>query len=204
MGYKMPVWLCLLALWMFALQSGPPAPPNLCSKTFRSADGIFQFKYPASYQLTMGDPPAEVVRSMFPVCKGPLACVLYPRSEYAGTNFQAAGFQVREVSQAKTREACLDVPAADVPTSAIPKSEQKRMIGRFVFTHGRSGDVGMGNFLESDFYRVFHIHRCYELGVNIATSAFVNFEPGSIKEFTDQQRVQSRLVTIVDSFRFLK
>jgi hypothetical protein len=72
--------------------------------------------------------------------------------------------------------------------------------------HGRSGEGGAGNHMGSDFYRVFHKRKCYELSTSIASSSFANFDPGTVKEFTreDERRVQSELMAILDSFRFLK
>ena len=42
--------------------------------------------------------------------------------------------------------------------------------------------------------------------VSISSSSFGNFEPGTIEEFTrdDERRVRGDLMTILDSFRFLK
>jgi hypothetical protein len=42
--------------------------------------------------------------------------------------------------------------------------------------------------------------------VSISSSSFGNFEPGAIEEFTrdDERRVRGDLMTILDSFRFLK
>jgi hypothetical protein len=60
--------------------------------------------------------------------------------------------------------------------------------------------------MSSDLYRGFHKRKCYELSVSIASSSFANFDPDTVKEFTreDERRVQSDLMVILDSFRFLK
>ena len=175
-------------------------------KRFVSPDGVFRFLYPRAYILNTKEDANEVGVSYIPVCSDGAVCVLSRRSASEGTNFQAASFQGREIQDATTEVACLKGPPADVPTYQLTKDDQKRVIGGVVFAHGKTGEAGLGNYMSSDFYRVFHKRKCYELSVRIASSSFANFDPGTIKEFTgeDEKRVQSDLIAILDSFRFLK
>ena len=175
-------------------------------QTFVSPDGVFRFSYSRTYMLDTTENADELGVSYFPMCSEEAVCVISRRKYYAGTNFQAASFQEREIRDAMTEVACLKGPPDDVPTYHLPKDDQKRIIGNVAFTHGRSAEVGLGNGITSDFYRVFRRNKCYELSLSIAESSFANFDPGTIKEFTreDEKRVQSDLIAVLDSFRFLK
>jgi hypothetical protein len=179
--------------------------PDSQRETFVSANGAFRFSYSSEYVLDTKDNANEFGVSMFPVCNDEGVCVVSRREYYAGTNLQAASFQEREIHNATTEVACLKGPPEDVPTYSLPEADRKRTIGGVVFTHGRSAEVGAGSSVTSDFYRVFHKNRCYELSFNIAESSFANLDPSRVKEFTreDEGRVQSELIAILDSFRFL-
>jgi hypothetical protein len=198
----MLVWMLVLVVSLAQLGKQPDSK----LQTLVSADGVFRFVYPRSYVLNTNENATEVGGSYIPVCSDGAACVVSRRSAYEGTNFQAASFQVREIEDATTKVACLRGPSENVPQFQIPKGDQKRIIGGVAFAHGETGEAGLGNFMSSDFYRAFHKRKCYELSVNIASSSFANFDPGTIKEFTheDESRVRSDLMAILDSFRFLK
>jgi hypothetical protein len=193
----------VLAMAMSLAQYGKQ--PGSQRQSFVSPDGAFRFFYPHAYVLNTKENADEVGVSMFPVCSEGAVCVVSRRNAFEGTNFQAASFQVREIHGAVTEVACLKGPPEDVPTYHLPKNDQKRTIGGVAFTHGRSAEVGMGSGITSDFYRVFRKHKCYELSLSTAESSFANFE-GAIKEFTmeDEKKVESDLLAILNSFRFLK
>ena len=115
--------------------------------------------------------------SYIPVCSKGAVCVVSRRSASEGTNFHSASFQEREIQDATTEVAYFEAPPEDVPTYQLPEDDQKRAIGGVVFTHGRAGEAGLGNYMGSDFYRAFHKRKCYELSVSIASSSFANFDP---------------------------
>ena len=198
----MLTWVLLLAVSL--AQHGKQ--PGSQRQTFVSPEGVFRFLYPRSYIQNTKENTDELGVSYFPMCSEGAACVISRRKYYAGTNFQAASFQEREIHDAMTQVACLKGPPEDVPTYQLPKNDQKRIIGGVAFTHGRSAEAGLGNGITSDFYRVFHRHKCYELSLSIAESSFANFDPGTVKEFTreDEKKVRSEIMAILDSFRFLK
>jgi hypothetical protein len=195
----MVAWILLLTLW--AAQ-----PAGAQRQIYVSTDGVFRFFYSSNYLPNTKDNADEIQGSYIPVCTDGAVCVVSRHDYFAGTNFQAASFQVREISEAKSRAACLKGPPEDVPQYQLPESEQTKVIGGLTFRHWRSGEVGAGNYLETDFYRVFHNQKCYELSINLATSPFGNFEPGTIKEFRsdDERKVLRELTLALNSFRFLK
>lgn len=174
-------------------------------QTLVSPERTFQFSYSRDYVLHSANNADESGVSMFPVCNERAVCVISRHEYYVGTNFQAASFQEREIRNATTEFACLKGPPEDVPTYNLPEADRKRTIGGIVFTHGRSAEVGAGSGITSDFYRVFHKTKCYELSFSIAESSFANLDPTRVKEFTreDEARVQRELIAILDSFRFL-
>jgi hypothetical protein len=165
-------------------------------QTFRN-DGT-QFTYPGSYTLSTGT--GQVPTN---TCQSAVACVVYPRGRYAGTNFLGASFEERVIDNATTKSACL----APSIHAAIPNFHVAR--GRTVngvrFLHGTSVDDAASLYINTDFYRAFHRGRCYELSINLATNSFGSFDPGTVREFTskDDQRVRTELATILDSFRFV-
>ena len=199
----MLIWVLVVVAASLAQHGKQPGSQR---QTFVSPDGVFRFSYSRAYILNTKENANEVGVSYISVCSDGAVCVVSRRSASEGTNFQAASFQEREIHDATTEIACLKGPSEDVPTYKLPKNDQRRMIGGVVFTHGRSGEGGAGNHIGSDFYRVFHKRKCYELSTSIASSSFANFDPGTVKEFTreDERRVQSELIAILDSFRFLK
>jgi hypothetical protein len=187
------------------VQISPLQTGNLV-RVFNAPDGVSQFAYPSSFELYWNDDEPRAANSYFPVCQhAVVACVLYPSSEFAGTNFQAAAFQERQIDDTATEAACLKLPP-DIPQFQLARKDQKRIINGVRFLHGSSGEVGLGNYMGSDLYRAFHKNKCYELSINIATSSFANFEPGTTRKFTreNEQQVRQALMVILDSFRFLK
>jgi hypothetical protein len=177
-------------------------------QTFTSPAGVFQFTYPSSYELYTGSKAGHAGSSYISVCESAAACVLYPRSTYEGTNFEAASFREREISDATAESACLAPPAplGGLPEFVTDAKDPSRNINGVRFTHALSGDAGMGHYLNSDLYRAFHQGKCYELSINVAITSFANFDPGAVKEFTheDDQHVRAELATILDSFKFLR
>ena len=145
---------------------------------------------------------------MIPVCQSAVACVVYPRSTYEGTNFQAAAFQAREIDDATTENVCLRPPilAANGPRFHTATKDPTKIINGVSFLHGTDSSAAAGSYSGSDLYRTFYRSKCFELSINITATRFENFAPGAMREFTsrDEQRVENELTIILNSFRFLK
>jgi hypothetical protein len=167
------------------------------SQTFRS-DGT-QFTYPVSYTLYTGagQGPSDT-------CQSAVACVVYPRDRYAGTNFLAASFEERVIDGAKTKRSCL-TPQMNARIPEFTVARDPKIINGVQFLHGTSADNAASLYLSTDLYRTFYQGRCYELSISLATNSFGSFDPGTVREFTsnDDQRVRRELTTILDSFRFV-
>ena len=178
------------------------------SHTFKSPDGSFQFTYPTSFTLYTGSDAAKAGRSLSynPICDVSIACVVYPATTYAGTNFDAASFQLLDIRDATSSKACLTPPfsSPNVADYVLDSRRPTRVINRVVFIHGTSGDAGLSHYLDADLYRAFHNGTCYELSVNIAQTSYAAYDEGTVKQFLDWQHVHDALMKIVDSFEFLK
>jgi len=205
--YLLPVSLLFLMVGMSPqpYQRSSQAPAQ---QTFKSPDGAFQFTYPSSYALYTGSETDHTGSSYIPVCESAAVCTVYPKSKYGGTNFEAAAFQEREIDDAATASACL-TPPMKAPNGAefdIAAKDPRRIINGVDFLHGINSEGAMGHYMDTDLYRAFHKSRCYELGINIATTSFANYDPGTVKEFTitDHQHLRGDLTAILDSFKFLK
>ena len=90
-----------------------------------SPDGVFRFLYPRSYIQNNKENTEELGVSCSPICSEGAACVISRRKYYAGTNFQAPSFQVREIHDAMTQLACLKGPPDDVPAYQLSENDQK-------------------------------------------------------------------------------
>jgi hypothetical protein len=195
-----------LMAWILLLTFVVAQPTGARRRVFVSPDGVFRFLYTSDFLLNTEENKDEVEHSYFPVCGEGTVCVTSRRDYFEGTDFQAAAFQVQEITNATNRVVCLKGPPQDIPQFDLPASDRTKIIGGITFTHWQGGQVGLGNRLSTDYYRVFHGQKCYELSLNIAESSFANFEPGAIKEFTrdDESQVKRDLTVSLNSFRFLK
>jgi hypothetical protein len=123
-----------------------------------------------------------------------IACIVYPTEKYRGTNFNAAALSIAEVN-AHTANACFSFESLQTVTQ--PDVE---------FKTGTTGDEGMSHYLNTDIYRTFHGGQCYDMEINIASTSFGVYEPGTVREFTkrDAQHVHGDLVKVLESVQFLK
>ncbi|MFZ3216238.1 MAG: hypothetical protein WA192_09285 [Candidatus Acidiferrales bacterium] len=186
-------------------------------QTFTSPDGVFQFKYsPALVHCTRGrtkagDPGSWLqaeCSSQDPVCDddassgATIVCFAYPKDKFKNKPaFDASAFFVAEVPAAATPKACLegsqDWLVGDSQAAAINGIKSK------VF---HTSDAWLGGGIDGEIYRVFHANKCYEIGIQDATSSTGSYDPGTFEEFTehDAVEVRARLQEPLDSFTFLK
>jgi hypothetical protein len=158
-------------------------------KTF--SDGTSQFTYPGYFVLYTGENLA---------CDGTnIACVVFPENKYAGTTFAGAFFQEREIGEATTESECLTFEEF-----YVKGADPIKIINRVKFKHESGTAAAAGTSIDMDAYRAFHKGKCYELNLNVAMVNVANFDPGTIKEFTDENHVKEELIKILDSFRFLR
>lgn len=197
-------WILLLTAFT---PRATPAEPPFAGK-YSSADGSFEVSVLPGYSVHTGK--GKPSQSYIPVCRDEsLVCITFPRGRYEGTNFGDASIEI-SVLPAKTSQACLipgkfelsTLPDAEIQIDAKNSS---RMINGIRFLHAFDGGVALSHWIATDRYRGYKNGRCYELAIQVTCANFHVYEPGTIKEFTeqDEQEVTAQLRRILDSFRSL-
>jgi hypothetical protein len=187
---------------------------------FRSDDSSFQFRYPKSLVLCYPEDhsKSESDKSSscslyIPICDAgvtttdsaalhpeTIVCVAYPHSPYAGTNFGGAAFSVSSVPDATAEKDCLKFDEFTMDK----KKAHWTTIGNEKFRAASGGEGGLGHGLGEDVYLRYHNGKCYQLEIRIGETSFANYDPGTIKEFKDYDKVSRELRRVLQSFRFLK
>jgi hypothetical protein len=191
-------------------------------KVFTTPDGTFRFVYPAEFVLcTQGSIEQCNQHSFIPLCDSKaLVCVAYPPRAFQGTNFESAGFEVRQVVGYEPHPEATAPRTSDQCATPVPRGAGTEMVGPYPdylvsadhpvevisgvsFIHSVSGGVATGHSSGTDLYRNFHNGKCYELSVTVTESEVL--APGT-KEFTaaDQKKVEAAMSKILHSFQFLK
>ena len=183
------------------------------SKIFTAPDGAFLFSYPANFQIcTKGKTQSCDSSSYIPVCDdNPIACVVYPSELFKGTNFESAGFQVREIlnkygSPPSSADHCVTPNDYEQPEDFLLSAEHPtEVIGGVTFVHGISGGAACGHSSSRELYRTFHKGRCFELSTNTsATSPNISDPPMKTLTSAQQKRLEDTMSDILHSFRFAK
>src|SRR6266699_604647 len=80
------------------------------------------------------------------------------------------------------------------------------MVSSILARRFRISDAWMSGGQTGEIYRVFHGKKCYEFGIQEASSSPGAYDPKAIKQFTkrDSAKVRARLEQARDSFTFLK
>jgi hypothetical protein len=200
-----------------SVSSGDSTHPEDTLQTFKSPNGVFQFKYPSVLvRCTQSQRqegwwiPDDDCNSQGEVCdeRGSSAltigCFAYPKDEFKDKpEFSAAAFFVAEVRTAATGERCLKGSQYWLVEKTEDTTIHSVRMKRFTI-----GSAWTGGRLIGQIYRVFRGGACYEFGFRWASSDPSNIDPYTIKinQFTkqDADKVSSALKQPVDSFIFLK
>jgi hypothetical protein len=212
-------FFCLFSAFFLmagAVTSWAQLPDRL--ETFTAPDGTFTFRYSNllihCQQKAQGTgdgyywTPTDTCAAYHPVCDGEagqdstaVACFAYPRNKFTNTGaFDAATFSVEIVNLVVTEKGCLSGPADQI---FVPR--------RHLTIHGVSfavfefGEAGMNQSVSGHVYRTFHLGKCYQMGINVATASAQFFDPPE-RDLTkaDWAEVNGRLERARDSFRFTK
>ena len=167
--------LCGSVLWLTfgSLSAWAQGAPAL--DTFTSPDGAFQFVYPETYQLLVGESMLKATQSRQPgvsVCNfsTALACVIYPIEVQEDTRFEAAGFSVEAVPGVSIESDCLTY------TDQVARSRGEQFqitsiaINEQVFRHASARKKMLGHVQAVDLYRTFIRQTCYELQINVSVT----------------------------------
>lgn len=160
------LWVVFGAL--SAIGQGAPA-----LDTFTSPDGIFQFVYPQTYELLVGERILKATqgrRQAISVCDflTAIACVIYPIGPEEDMGFEAAGFSVGTVPAVTNESDCLtyadELRRADRDVMQPTSIE----INDHVFQHAFHRKRIPGHVQVADFYRTFKNNKCYELHIEVS------------------------------------
>lgn len=186
------------------------------TKIFTAPDGGFQFSHSNDFQVCQQGRIEPCIQSFIPVCeRDALVCVVYPPKRFAGTNFGAASFQVREIHterEAMTPDVCVTPYPQEGPTgiSAWPEfmisaQHPGETIGGVLFVHGVTVDAATSHSKSVDLYRAFHKQRCLELSVS-ETATEPHVSDPTMKTLTpaQQKALAESMSQILHSFLFLK
>ncbi len=141
--------------------------------TFTSPDGTFQFVYPQTYELLVGDRLLKATQgrhSSIPVCdfSTALACVLYPVETQEDTKFEAAGFSVDTVPGVTNESDCLTYADQLRRTEGDVMQPTSVTIGSRTFRHAVTRKKTPGHSQAADLYRTFKNEKCYELHIKVS------------------------------------
>ena len=159
-----------VALCLSALAQGPPS-----LETFTSPDGDFQFVYPESYELLVGERLLKATQgrqSALPVCdfSTAVACVIYPIESARESKLEAAGFSVDTVASATNEPDCLAYKDEGARARTLDLSQTSISIRSRRFRHASTTKKVPGHFQSADFYRTFAKQKCYELQIEVSVS----------------------------------
>jgi hypothetical protein len=152
------------------LAQGPPA-----LDTFNSPDGTFQFVYPETYELLVGELILKATQgrdNALPVCDfaTALACVIYPIESERETRLEAAGFSVDTVAGISNEADCLAFADELARSRGTQLPLTSVSIHSRVFRHASATKKLPGHLQSGDFYRILAKQKCYELRIEVSIS----------------------------------
>ena len=159
----------LVALCLTTLAQGPPS-----LETFASPDGVFQFVYPETYELLVGERILKATQgrhAVLSVCdfSTAVACVIYPVESEREARLEAAGFSVATV-KATNESDCLSYKDEETRSRTLDLSSTDVSIRSRTFRHASATKKIPGHIQFSEFYRTFARQKCYELQVEVSIS----------------------------------
>jgi len=179
--------LCLSLSVITALGQGP-----VTLETFNGPDGTFQFVYPQTYQLLVGERMLKATQGRhvgIPVCDfmTALACVIYPVETISVENandgrFEGAGFSVHAVAEVTSESDCLNYAdlvarvhgepfpllAKEARSGAPPFPISSIAINERIFRHAFIRKTIPGHVQAVDSYRTVHQQKCYEVLIEVS------------------------------------
>ena len=159
----------LVALCLTTLAQGPPS-----LETFTSPNGAFQFVYPETYELLVGERILKATQgrqAALPVCdfSTAVACVIYPIESERETKLEAAGFSVATMT-ATNESDCLAYKDENAQARTLNLSTTSISIRSRTFRHASGTKKIPGHIQSADFYRTFTKQKCYELQIQVSMS----------------------------------
>jgi len=182
------------------------------SAMFIAPDGTFRFSYPRSFQVCTKGNIQPCVTSMIPACDSDaLVCVAYPVEQFGEATLAAAAFQVREIftsGEQMTADICATPYPQDhgsSPDFLISSKNPVEVIGGVQFIHGARDGVATGSSIDTELYRAFHKHKCFELSVSqTGTNPTLSDPPTKTLMPAQQKKLKLTFSHILHSFQFTR
>ena len=203
---SVPLGLALCALFAACVAHAgtpPAADRNEPHDLHVVAGGRLQFVRLADFGLAVTDRQL-LVRSYIPACDyGFDYCLYYYSPAYEGTNFESAGLRIQRRPDLVTAKACLTTSPAGYLDF---EPEVRKGDGYATAVFAPLGEAAVGHYASGELYRLFFDGGCYEFETRIAQSQFLNYEPGTIEEFTeaDAAALRARLWELLSQVRFVE
>ncbi len=173
------------------------APANSAAYT----DGTITVPVPADFTLVTPPDGIDTATVIPPCDENYDACLVYSGGAYDGTNFEVAGMRVLRRADLTTAEACLNTQPNGY-SGIVPVVATGADYATSVFSG--LGDGGAGHYASGVLYRLAIEGACYEFETRIGETAFANYDPGAIGEFTDENRnaLRAAFAAIVGGITF--
>ncbi len=168
------------------------------------SDGTITIAYPSKDYGFATNPEQVLVHSYIPPCSENFDyCLYYNGSSYAGTNFESAGLRIGKRSDLSTEALCVKTPPSGYDAGVMPDWTTTR--DAYSASTFKVGDAGAGHYANGALYRLYYraSNTCYEFETRIGETQYANYPAGSIKQFSDVDRVavQADLAQIISSIK---
>lgn len=167
-------------------------------KTYRNDQYGFEFKYPREYGFSSSETGKAFSPGYIPICsRDTLACVSYPGTEFANSNFGGAAMAVDINPDTKSglKTDCTFYDAKEIKVN-----------GTVFSSSGKGSDGALGNIIEYYGYRTLRDQTCFHiiLGVDSRGDGPYRevFPNGRIISESDKEKVFDSLRDILSTFRF--
>jgi hypothetical protein len=190
-------------------------------RTYRSPDGAFELRYPASFVRCSNSRPDDLESRFYwapddcthtqadlcgnvQVSVRTQVCLAFPRVELKGRRwFQSAAIYVAEVPGRSTTNECLQ--NSDFEESWVANVRDHVEINGAKFKAFEVSDHWAGGGQSGTVYRSFHSGTCYELSAQVVVSGAAMETQQDVDYFHHEEpMVRARLTHVLHSFRFLK
>lgn len=198
LGIALGLIVVVAVIWNWPGSEPKPEEENDSGKVI-TADGI-AFDYPEDFGLATTS--EQILRkSYIPACdEGFDYCLYYYRDDYLGTNFESAGLRIQKREDLSAEDCLVKPPEGYSEIWPSINNREDYQTSHF----GPLGDAAAGHYANGELYRLAFNGKCYEFETRIGQSQFANYEPGTIKEFSeaDLAVVKNKLNEVLKRVRF--
>jgi hypothetical protein len=162
-------------------------------------NGTFSIAYPIDFQIDDNHSAALVDDwsiNAFGTTGIKAFTLTVPKAFAPQTNFSDATLTVGTSKDATAVHECLS------PSTEGPSNLATTTINGIYFTVFTSSDAGAGNYYETTSYRTLHNGTCYAIEYTIHSAQIADYPASYNLQPFDEQKIDSLMQNIVDTFRF--